>query len=111
MVVDQGGQHLPTRLVAHEAAVGSAPAEPCEALAVGSSRRPASLAASLALPVTTLPLSAAAGSGATRVADTTSTHRMPFGAEWRNDRVRFRLWAPSHPTVHVRFGKPPETVA
>jgi len=61
--------------------------------------------------VTIVPLYAAAGSGATSVVHTIRTHRMPFGAEWRNGRVRFRLWAPSHSTVHIRFGKPAETVA
>src|SRR5262249_48216973 len=33
-------------------------------------------------------------------------HRMPFGAEWRNGRVRFRLWAPSHAVVHLQLGPP-----
>ena len=65
----------------------------------------------MAHSVTIVPLSAAAGRDATSVVQTIRTHRMPFGAEWRNGRVRFRLWAPSHATVHVRFGKPAETVA
>ncbi|MEO6271244.1 MAG: hypothetical protein ABIP08_13165, partial [Lautropia sp.] len=31
-----------------------------------------------------------------------SVHRMPFGAEVQPDgSVRFRLWAPSHPTVSL----------
>ncbi|MGG5810022.1 malto-oligosyltrehalose trehalohydrolase [Falsiroseomonas sp. CW058] len=30
-------------------------------------------------------------------------HRMPFGAELRADGVRFRLWAPSHPSIGLEL--------
>jgi maltooligosyltrehalose trehalohydrolase len=32
----------------------------------------------------------------------TAMHRMPFGAEVRDDGVRFRLWAPAAPAVRLR---------
>lgn len=35
---------------------------------------------------------------------TTFRHPMPFGAEWRRDGVRFRLWAPAARAIEVVLG-------